>query len=229
MARSTAVEPATSADLAVPDLAPTPATEVTFEDIAPPTLYIAQRGGSAVDAGLAKFGDLFIAQGADDVEAQVVYEHESPNAGVLFYPLHMYKTWTFSDGENLTSWPFGDGTPPADAPEGVWRTYNFIIFVPDFDDEMPVNFRLNSKSQRPAANKINFVVSRAGDDWHNHAFRVTTKRASSGANKWTVPVVVEAPANPDQVEKAAALKRLILPGLNARAAKAAQAANQPQI
>lgn len=217
---STEVVPAGSA---VPDLAPSPATTIGYEDIAPPTLYTAQRTTTAVDTQLVKYGDLFIAQGKDDPEPQVLWESGSSDQGVLIIPLHMYKTWTYSDGENLRSWPYANGQPPAEAValaestgKPVFRTYNYIVFVPDYDQEMPVNLRLNSRSARPAANAINLEVSRSGGRWLDSAFRVTTRKQESGANKWAVPVVVKAKATAAQKKQAEVLLNLILPGLRAR-------------
>jgi hypothetical protein len=229
MSRSTAVEKVESGN--VPELASTPATEVTFEDIAPPTLTIAQRTSGLVDNNLATYGDLVVAQGRDDTEP-IVLSHVGPDAdGVVFYPLHMYKTWTHSDGKNLTSWPFGDGTPPEEAEalaqetgKPFYRTYNYVLFVPEFDDQMPVIFRLNSKSQAPAANKINFTVSRGSGVWHEYAFRVTTDKRENGSNRWAVPVLTTVEAKPEQVAKAAELRALILPGIVARQQRAEQAA-----
>lgn len=220
---STDVVPTASA---VPDLVATPATSIGFEDIAPPTLYIAQRTSGAVDNSLVKYGDLFIAQGKDDPEPQVMREYQDDTTanGVLFIPLHMYKTWTYSDGENLRSWPYGDGQPPADAVQlaestgkPVFRTYNYVVFVPDYDPEMPVNLRLNSRSQRPAANAINLAVSRNGSGkWYDSAFQITTKKSESGANKWAVPIVTKAKATAAQKKQAEALLALIAPGLAQR-------------
>ena len=214
---------------AVPDLVQTPATTIGFEDIAPPTLYVAQRTSSAVDTGAVKYGDLFIAQGKDDPEPQVLRTYEPENGeGVLFIPLHMIKKWTHSDGENLTSWAYGDtGQPPAEAValsektgKPVFRTYNYVVFVPEYDTEMPVNFRLNSRSQRPAANAINITVSRNTGKWVDSAFRVTTLKKESGANKWAIPVVTKAKATAAQHKAADALLQLILPGLRQREARA---------
>ena len=237
---SNAVAPIESAG--VPELAETPATQITFEDITPPTLYVAQRTSSAVDTGLVAYGDLFVAQGADDPEPEVLrkYEGESTDNGVLFIPLHMYKTWTWTDGSNLRNWPYGDGTVPAEAAalerdtgKPVFRTYNYVVLLPDYDTEVPVNFRLNSRSQRPAANKINMTVSKSGQPFHTSAFRITTSKKEAGGNKWAVPVVVEAKATKAQHEQAARVFEQITPGLINRArrdAEAAQAtANAPTI
>jgi hypothetical protein len=148
---------------------------------------------------------------------------------VLFIPLHMIKTWTHSDGENLTSWDYGTtGQPPAEAiamaeksSKPVFRTYNYVVFVPEYDVEMPVNFRLNSKSQRPAANAINIAVSRNTGKWVDSAFRVTTLKKESGANKWAIPVVRGDKATAAQHKQAQHLLNLILPGLQQRASRAA--------
>lgn len=221
---------------ALPSLADTPATSIGFEDIAPPTLYVAQRTSTAVGEGLAKYGDLFVAQGADDPEAEVLWKDGSTDEGVLFIPLHMFKTWTWTDGTNLRNWPYGNGEVPEEAAaleretnKPVFRTYNYIVLLPDYDTEMPVNFRLNSRSQRPAANKINLTVSRSEKPWHGSAFRVTTAKKESGGNKWAVPVVTEAKATKAQHDQAEKLLGLITPGLLARAAAQERAANAPSI
>ena len=223
---------------AVPALADTPATTIGFEDVGTSTLYIAQRTSTAVDNRLANYGDLFVAQGADDSEVEVLWQTGSTDQGVLFIPLHMYKTHTFSDGNNLRSWAWGNGEPPqealdmVEADEGrhpLFRTYNYVVLLPDYDTEVPVYLRLNSKSQRPAANKVNLTVSRSGKPWHASAFRITTAKKESGANKWAVPVVVEAKATKAQFEQAERLLQLITPGLQARQAAESRALAAPSI
>lgn len=222
MSRSTEVAPATSA---LPELAATPATSVEFDDIALPSLYLAHRLSKAVGNHLVEVGDLFVAFGSDDEEPQVVWSSEQGGEGALFVPLHMYKTHTHSDGDNLSSWAYGNGEPPAEAValaestgKPLFRTYNYVVLMPDYDSEMPVNFRLNSKSQRPAANKINLIVQRAGGRWFQHAFRATTKLVPRGNSNYPVPVIEEAELNKADAESAQRLFAQIAPGLQARAA-----------
>lgn len=221
MSRSTAVAPV---DSALPELAATPATSVEFDDIALPSLYLAHRLSKAVGSGLVNVGDLFVAFGSDDEEPQVVYE-KGGKEGVLFVPLHMYKTHTHSDGENLSSWPYGNGEPPAEAVQlaestgkPLFKTYNYLVLLPDYDTELPVNFRLNSKSQRPAANKINLTVQRAGGRWFQYAFRATTKMVPRGNSDYPVPVIEQVNLSKDVAKTAEALFAQVAPGLQARAA-----------
>ena len=223
-------------DTGVPALADTPATTIGIEDIALPVLTIAQRTSGVVDNKLADYGDLVISQGRDDPEPTIVRPYGESD-GVLFIPLHMFKTWTYSDGENLQSWPYtADGQPPAEAValseetgKPVFRTYNYTVLVPDYDTELPVIFRLNSRSQRPAANKINLKHERTEGGWTSLAFRVTTKKNESGANKWAIPIVTEAKATAAQRKDAERVLALIMPGLKANAAAQAAASTVPAI
>lgn len=222
---STKSEVAVPEPASVPALAPTPGSTLTYDDIALPTLYVAQRTSTAVENNLVNYGDLFVAQGADDAEAEVLWAHGSGDAGLVIYPLHMAKRWTWTDGSELSSWPFGDGQVPAEAAElarstgkPYFLTYGYVVLIPSYDMEMPVNFRVNSKSGRAAHNKITAVYIREGAQVvPGPAFRVTTDKKERGGNKWAVPVVVSTEGEPEQLDAARTLYQQIVPGLQAAA------------
>lgn len=221
----------------LPDLASTPATELTAADITPPTLYLGHRLTGAVGDGRVNYGDLFVAFGPDDPEPTVVWEAGSSEPGVLFHPLHMTKSWTWSDGDTLLSWPFdATGEPPAEALQiqensgkPVFLTFNYILLVPDYDPLMPVSLRLNSRSQRPAANAINIETLRSSAPMLSHAFRITTAVKPRGKSDYVVPVVRKVEATAEHQAQAAELFRLIAPGLQARAEAQSRATAAPSI
>lgn len=217
----------------VPDLAPTPASTITAEDIIIPTLYMGHQAQTIVANGLAKPGDIYAAASQDDSEAQILFEYDAKNEhrddGLLIHPLFMFKSWSFSPGpgQQLEMWPFEargraypDGPPlfDSDPKNRAWLTYNYTLFVPDADPEMPFRTRFY-RSGAPAAMKINQTVIRSSNPMLHHAFRWSTKRVSrQGIAPWTVPVLNAVEAKPEHVEQARALFLMILPGLQQRAA-----------
>lgn len=217
----------------VPALAPTPASTITAEDIAIPTVYMGQSAQTQVGSGNAGVGDIYAAQSQDDSEADVLWEYVEPapeGAGVLLVPLHMRKSWSYSPGagQNLEMWPFEargraypDG-PLLDDPDPkkrAWLTYNFIILLPEVDDGMPYKTRFY-RSGAPAATKINGIAAR--DPEHYHGFRWTTaKKSKQGVQPWYIPQLKQVELTTEQQESADSLLRMLLPGLESQASQAA--------
>lgn len=199
---------------AVPALAPTPATTITAEDIAIPRLYIGNLTSGAVREQLAKFGDVYLALGADDTEPQVLWSLNSSDAGVLFHVLHLRKGKSWSpDGGRLELYDFDDPSAPAEA----WTTYNYTLFLPEVDEDMPARLLL-TKTGRATAQKINTVIARnagAGPSWQN-AFRLTSAKRKNDKGEFAVAQVALAEADPKHVQRAGELFSQIAPGLEQR-------------
>lgn len=192
----------------VPDLRPTPATQLTAEDIALPRVYLGQFMSRAVQDGLVRAGDVFSAVGQDDPDPQVLWSPwrddggsgkthkwvwDTSKDGPVFYVLGLRKAKSFSeDGGELQLYDFDDPT----APEKAWTTYNYTITIPSVDDEIPFKFLL-TKTGRPAAQIINMVLMKnsiGGPAWAN-AFELTTGERENQKGKYYVARVT--PAEPD--------------------------------
>ena len=210
----------------VPALAPTPATTITAEDIVIPRLYVANQMSKAVKKKLASFGDIYIAQGADDPDAQVLWESGSSEPGVLIHVLHVLKRKSYTPGGSapLQMWDFEDPTAHPDA----WTTYNYTLFLPEVDPDMPVKLLL-TKSGRSTAQRINTVLARnAPNPLHASAFRLTSAERTKDDNEWAVFQASSVTPDPKHVAQAGELVALIAPTLQRQAAAPA-ATEEPGI
>ena len=195
---------------AVPALAPTPATTISAEDIIIPRLYVGNPLSKAVKHKRASYGDLYLAAGPDDPEAQVVYEAGSDAPGVLVHVLHLLKRKSWAPkGEQPISWDFDD----PEAHEDAWITYNYTLFLPEIDPDMPVKLLL-TKSGRTTARRINTVLGRGAGPLWGSAFRLTSAEQKSTDHEWMTVEAAQVTAEPAHVAQAGELFTLIAPGLN---------------
>ncbi|MGZ6570497.1 MAG: hypothetical protein ACXVHB_05790 [Solirubrobacteraceae bacterium] len=197
---------------AVPALAPTPATTITAEDIAVPRLYVANYMSEAFKRKRVDFGDVYLAQGADDTDPQVLWSLDSNEPGVLVHVLHLRKARSWDGGVKggpLDTWSFED---PA-APQEAWTTYTYTLCLPEVDAEMPARMLL-TKSGKPVAQKINTVLARnaaQGPSFIN-AFRLTSAKRQKDQNEWAIFQAQSTQADPDHVRQAGELFTLLAPG-----------------
>lgn len=196
---------------AVPDLAPTPATSITAEDIAVPRLYVANYMSEAFKRKRVDFGDVFLAAGPDDTDPQVLWSLDSKDPGVLAHVLHLRKGKSYSPapGAPLDTWDFDDPNAHQDA----WTTYTYTLILPEVDREMPAKMLL-TKSGKPVAQKINTVLARnsaQGPMWLN-AFRITSARRQKDQNEWAIFQASLVQADPDNVLAAGDLFSILAPG-----------------
>lgn len=213
----------------VPALAPTPATTIGAEDVAIPRLYIGNFMSEAVKAQLVKFGDVFLALGPDDTDPQVLWSlDQKADAGVLFHVLHLRKakSWSPSPGAPLQLYDFDD----PQAPEDAWTTYNYVLFLPEVDPDMPARLLL-TKSGKTTAQKINTVLLRnasSGPDWLN-AFRLTSLKRRNDKGEFAVAQVAIAEANPKHQQRAGELFTQIRRGLEQRSTTTSGPVDEPGI
>lgn len=211
---SKAVAQRSQAEVEIPDLAQTPATTITADDIAIPRVYQGQSSSTQVGEGRVKLGDIYSALNADDGDPQLLWSAGSDDPGVLFHVLHLRKGKSFSAGNNdpLQRYDYDDPNAPAEA----WVTYNYTVVLPEVDLELPYKM-LFVKTSKPAALKVNGVLARnaaTGPMWAN-AFRYTTaKRKKEGSGPYSVAQVAIVTADPKHVEASRELYSIIAPGLN---------------
>ena len=188
----------------VPALAPTPATEITAEDVSLPRVYIGQFISNAVQHGLVKAGQIFVALGADDPDPQTVYDPEAKDTaklgrGLLFHPIALRKGKSLQVDGRLETWQFEDPSAPKEA----WTTYTYLIAIPEIDTDVPAKWLL-TRSGKPAALQINTVLKKnasKGSIWLN-AFRATTDWRENEKGKFAVPRIRPAEASTKDVELA---------------------------
>lgn len=213
----------------VPALAATPATTLTAADIVVPRLYV----GNALSAAVkskgtdVNYGDIYLAENADDPDPQVLWSLGSSAKGVLFHVLHLRKGLSFSAGgdDDLQTWEFGD---PNAHPE-AWTTYQYHVCLPEVDPDMPAKLLL-TKSGKPTAQKINTVLGRRGgpETYPLSAFRLTSAERSKGRNEWCIFQAASEDATKKNTEAAVALYHQIAPGL-AQSGRSSHGSDEPQI
>lgn len=199
----------------VPDLV-RPALDIGVEDIVLPRIKIGQYSTKQVkNRGLdVTAGDIFSASSED--EGDVLWEAKpgddnKPTAkgGVLIHVLTLRKgkSWTDPETKELQTYSFDDPAAPADA----WTTYNYLVAVPEVDDEVPFKW-LFTKTGRPAAQQINTVLSKnasRGPAW-NSAFRLSTAFRGNPKGDYYVPRVHVEDAKPKNIEIAENLATIAL-------------------
>lgn len=214
----------------VPALVPTPATTITAADIVVPRLYVGNALSGAVKQSKVtgvSYGDIYLAENADDPDPTVLWSLGSDEPGVLFHVLHLKKGLSFSEGgdADLQTWDFGD--PNADP--RAWTTYQYHVIMPEVDPDMPAKLLL-TKSNTPTAQKINTVLGRnaATGPLYLNAFRLTSAERTKGRNAWCIFQAQTVPSVKKDVAVAAALYEQIAPGL-AQAGRSTTGSDEPSI
>lgn len=187
-------------------------------DIALPKVYICQPLTQAVTEGLAKPGDVIVAAGPDDPDAEVVYSFKDGGAGVLFHVLRLDRGKSYSEqGGQLQTWDYYDQSAHPDA----WTTYTYTIALPEIDADMPHKLLL-TKSNRGTAKRINLLLAKAVQhgNLYDTAFRLTTAPKQNEKGKWHVAVVKSVEADEDGINVAESLSDMV----NANQAPAAPVA-----
>ena len=98
----------------LPDLYQPPAMDIGAEDLIMPRLYIGQGLSVAVTEGDAKIGDLYIANGKDDPEPNIVWR-QGDEGGVLFSVLGLKRGKSLQVDGELETWDYYDPEAPAEA------------------------------------------------------------------------------------------------------------------
>lgn len=192
----------------VPALVHQPSLQIEAEDVALPRLYIGQFSSVHVKdkSTEAQAGDIFTATGPDDPNPQVLYKGGEDGDGVLLHILGLRKGKSISVDGELETWAFDDPDAPAEA----WTTYNYFLFLPEVDKDVPYKWLL-TRSGKPAAQQINTVLKRGegrNPSWA-FAFRVTTAYRSKGNNEWYVPRVHQVDTDEGNVDAAQRLAEMI--------------------
>lgn len=220
----TGSEVATTQGGGVPALAPTPATELTGEDIALPAIKLGQFMSDHVQEDRVPSGSIFSATGADDPDPVVLWEQGNEEK-LRFYVLALKKGKSVSsDGELVL---FDYNAP--DAPAEAWVTYNYTIALPNVDEEMPYKFLL-TRTGKPAAQQINTIIAKnAATPAYKLAFELDCKERSNKKGKFFVPRVSHVEATEAEVEVAEKLSALVNADPAAGQAAPADRAEEPAI
>lgn len=190
---------------ALPALAPTPALEIGHEDVALPRIKVGQFQSKQVQEELVAAGCLFASSGADDPEPDVLYKH-GDDQGLLFHVLAMRKGKSVTVEGELYTFAFDDPSAPADA----WVTYNYVLCLPEHDDQTPYKF-LMTRTASPAAKQINAVLLRnqGRGPAHALAFRVETAKKENDKGRFFVPRVRPVEAQAAHIAAADSLAAMI--------------------
>jgi hypothetical protein len=168
--------------------------DIGTEDIQLPKLYICQALTKSVQDERAKAGDVIVAAGPEDPDAEVVYSVKNGGEGVLFRVLRLDRGKSISldasgnpaPNGRLTSWSYND---PAAHPD-AWTTYTYTLILPEIDPDMPHKFLL-TRSNRQTAKRMNLLLAKAVQhgNLYDVAFRLTTEMKENDNGRWYVAVV----------------------------------------
>lgn len=181
--------------------------DVDAGDIALPKVYICQQLTKTVQDERAKAGDVIVAAGPEDPDAEVVYEAKKGGEGVLFHVLRLDRGKSYSENNGpLQTWAYNDPTAHADA----WTTYTYTVALPEVDSDMPHKLLL-TKSNRGTAKRINLMLAKAVQhgNLYDVAFRLTTEPKQNEKGKWFVAVVKTVTATDDGTTVAEALSDMV--------------------
>ena len=193
------------AEAAVPDLVRPrgAALDITPEDIALPRVYIAQYSSKAFKKELVSKGSIYLANGPDDPEPDVLWEYNvEGDGGVLMHVIGLERRKSYSDQDTeLTSWDFDD----PDAHPKAWTTYNYTVCLPEVPDgdRVPAKFLL-TKSGRNTARSINteILANEARGPAYCLAFRIHTAARSNTKGDYWVAMVRREEADESNIDMA---------------------------
>lgn len=186
--------------------------EIDSSDVALPRLYIGQYMSDAVQEGTVAAGDIYVAAGKDDPDPEVLAKAPKGDKGVdpadgpVIYVLGMYKGKSVQENGELVLFDFNDPNAPAEA----WTTYNYLITIPDHDEDVPYKW-LVTRSSTPAAKQINTVLKkneRNGPPWLN-AFKLGSVFKSNTKGKFYVARVLPAEATDEGKAVAEKLSQMV--------------------
>lgn len=169
--------------------------DIDAGDIALPKVYICQPLTKAVQDEIAKSGNVIVAAGPDDPDAEVIYAEPDKNGkgavahpeGVLFRVLRLDRSKSYSEpGGPLQTWAYDDESAHPDA----WTVYTYTVILPEIDPDMPHKFLL-TRSNRGTAKRMNLLLAKAlqKGNLYDVAFRLSTEPKTNDKGKWHIAVV----------------------------------------
>jgi hypothetical protein len=217
-------EVATTQAAGVPALAPTPANELSGEDIALPSIKLGQFMSDHVQEDRVPKGSIFSAAGADDPNPEVLWE-QGAKEKLRFYVLALKKGKSVSADGELVLFDYNDPDAPAEA----WVTYQYTIAIPAADEGMPYKFLL-TRTGKPAAQQINTILAKnSATPAYRLAFELDCKERSNKKGTFYVPRVAHVEATEAEVEVAERLSALVNADPTAAQAAPADRAEEPGI
>jgi len=186
--------PAPVAPAAMPSLYSNPAeSAVDFGDTVVPKIYLMQPLSQLVEAGVAKSGDAVMALSADDTGAQhLIGGPEGRDEFTAIVLDRHRKVINTADGFEYLPDDYVRGPDERD----VWVGYNFLVLIPEVDQDVPAKWLLIKTAGAPVFKKINTLLSihQARGNTDPLAIKVsTTKKTSRGGQVYNVFTVAEAP------------------------------------
>lgn len=173
-----------------------------LDDISLPRLRIVGRQAKLVELEVAKPGDIAIGQGADDEDSTIVFERGG-DKGVRVYVLKIHANYACGfDGPN-GSWEEGDPEMPPDAK----RQFNYTLYVPSYDDTLPVLYTASGGAAGVARRGLNTALGTHCISGHvtDLCFELTSKMNPHTKGAYPGPVWKLAQPDADEVKAARAM------------------------
>jgi hypothetical protein len=168
----------TTAPSALPDLV-RPSTvggALGADHVTLPRLYRGEKQSNAFGDGLVPLGSIYIAQGANDPEPEVIAETKKGESTSEVVRAHFINVKLGLSrrvpGQPLQTWGFFD---PAAHPDAR-VTYDYTLLLPDVDPSTPVKVLMGSTSTQ-TAKRINFQLLSLEDEsrWPELGFDLSIK------------------------------------------------------
>lgn len=173
-------------------------------DVRLPRMKLAQLSTKLVEAGVATYGQVFVAYGQDDLEPVVLAE--APKAQgelgpeVLFYVLDVEKGYSYTD-PNKRLGRTQDGSYPDLSlvkdgdPRNVRRTYDYTIVLPGAFEDLPVKFIMHGQWGGQAAKSMNTriaLANRKGVAMHEQPFKLQVKKTQNDNGAFAQAIIAPA-------------------------------------
>lgn len=191
----TGSEVATTDKAQVPALASTPSLEIEANDVALPRLYLGQFMSKHVQQQRVPAGSIFTALGEDDPDPQVLWEVDGKDKPIV-HVLAMRKGKSLSVDGELSLYAYDDPNAPPEA----WTTYNYVVALPEFDQDQPFKWLL-TRTGTAAAKQINLILVKNASRGpaHEVAFEVDTQWRENAKGEFYVPRVHQVEAKEENV------------------------------
>ena len=161
-----------------------PADDLTAADISFPMLLIQQPLSVQVSEGITTAGDVIVALSTDDEDPEVlIHKGEGNFTG---YPIARRKFVARQLDNGMEYLP--DNYVRGEDESDVWTGFQYLLYIPEYHELLPVRAQLWKTAGRPASKNINFCMEAAavegGNTVPNIKFGCKLKTSKGGHKYW---------------------------------------------
>jgi hypothetical protein len=187
-----------------------------------PSIYLQQGLSTLVQDGITRPGDVVVGLGADDPTPRWLIggdeNREEFTAYILNRRISQARFHKGGDMEWLTPEEFEEAMTVGD--REVWKTFHYLVCVPDIDTKIPMRLMLSKTAGTKPAKRINFFIDKAitEGDFNPVAikFTVASQVGRESGQKYFALKVSPTTATKDGLKHAKAIQNLLIEASNNR-------------